>query len=127
MLVVFMSLTGQTRKFVKKTGFPNLEISFDNAFIKVEEPFIFLAPTYETEATDIIEDFLETGDNRKYLRGFAGSGNLNFGRLYCFTAKDYSRDYQVPLLHLFEFQGTPNDVQRLKDEVEKIGQTSTCN
>lgn len=121
MLVVFMSLTGQTRKFVKKLGWPSLEITLDNAFTKVNEPFIFVAPTYETEATDIIEDFLETGSNRDLLRGFAGSGNLNFNTLYCFTAKDYSRDYKVPLLHQFEFQGTQTDVERLKKEVEKLG------
>ncbi|MGO4929562.1 class Ib ribonucleoside-diphosphate reductase assembly flavoprotein NrdI [Fundicoccus sp. Sow4_D5] len=121
MLVVFMSLTGQTRKFVKKLGWPSLEITLDNAFTEVDEPFIFVAPTYETEATDIIGDFLETGANRNYLKGFAGSGNLNFGKLYCFTAKDYSRDYKVPLLHLFEFQGTPNDIEQLKKEVEQLG------
>ena len=76
------------------------------------KPWVFVAPTYETEATDIIEDFLETGSNRDLLRGFAGSGNLNFNTLYCFTAKDYSRDYKVPLLHQFEFQGTQTDVER---------------
>lgn len=121
MLVVFMSLTGQTRKFVKKLGWPSLEITLDNAFTEIHEPFIFLAPTYETEATDIIGDFLETGVNRQYLKGFAGSGNLNFGKLYCFTAKDYSQAYKVPLLHQFEFQGTLEDVERLKNEVEKLG------
>ena len=34
MLVVFMSLTGQTRKFVKKLGWQSLEITLDNAFIE---------------------------------------------------------------------------------------------
>jgi len=121
MLVVFMSLTGQTRKFVKKLGWPSLEITLDNAFIEVNEPFIFVAPTYEREATDLIADFLETGHNTDYLEGFAGSGNLNFNHLYCFTAKDYARDYNVPLLHLFEFQGMDSDVERLKKEVEKLG------
>ena len=121
MLVVFMSLTGQTRKFVKKLGCLSLEITLDNAFSEVNEPFVFVAPTYETEATDIIEDFLETGANRQYLKGFAGSGNLNFNTLYCFTAKDYSRDYQVPLLHLFEFQGSEKDVEHFKKEVEELG------
>ncbi|MDT2768482.1 MULTISPECIES: class Ib ribonucleoside-diphosphate reductase assembly flavoprotein NrdI [Globicatella] len=124
MLVVYMSLTGQTRKFVKKLDWPSIELTPDMPIVEVDEPYIIVAPTYEKEVTDILWEFVETGNNQSYLQGVAGSGNLNFNSLYCFTAKDLSHDFNVPILLLFEFQGRPSDVQKLKDEVEKLGKTS---
>lgn len=121
MLVVYLSLTGQTRKFVKKLNWSSIELQPDMILPAVNEPYILIAPTYEREVTDILWEFVETGDNRSFLRGVAGGGNLNFNSLFCFTAKDLSHDFQVPILHLFEFQGRPNDVEKLKEEVEKLG------
>ena len=121
MKVVFMSLTGQTRKFVNKLGFETMELTAGNPFQKMEEPFIIVAPTYDKEVTDILVDFIETDRNRSYFKGVAGGGNLNFGKLFGFTAKDLSRDYGVPLLHLFEFQGNEKDIQILKEKVTELG------
>lgn len=121
MLVVYLSITGQTRKFVNKLDYPLLEITPDSVYTEVHEPYIVVAPTYEKEATDILNEFIETGNNLHYLKGVAGGGNRNFNTLFGFTAKDLARDYQVPLLHLFEFQGSNNDVQKLKEQVENIG------
>ncbi|MCQ9209430.1 class Ib ribonucleoside-diphosphate reductase assembly flavoprotein NrdI [Granulicatella seriolae] len=121
MKVVYMSLTGQTRKFVKKLGMDALEIVPDNAFQSIQEPYIIIAPTYDIEATEILNDFIETAENKSWLRGVAGGGNRNFNTLFCFTAKDLAQDYQVPLLHCFEFQGTDQDVNKLKEKVREIG------
>lgn len=124
MLMVYMSLTGQTRKFVNKFDWDHLELTPDNAFTEVDEPFIMIAPSYEREVTDILFDFIETGNNLAYFKGVAGGGNRNFNTLFCFTAKDIARDYNVPLLHMFEFQGSDNDVNIMKEQVNQIGQTS---
>lgn len=121
MKVVYMSLTGQTRKFVQKLNMDAIEITFENAFQEITEPYIVVIPTYETEATAIMNDFIETGNNVHYLKGIAGGGNRNFNTLFCFTAKDMAKQYNVPLLHLFEFQGTDYDVEQLKEKVEKLG------
>lgn len=121
MKVVYMSLTGQTRKFVQKLNMDFLEITLDNAFQEIHEPYVVVAPTYEKEATSILNDFIETGNNRAYLKGVAGGGNRNFNTLFCFTAKDLAQDYQVPLLHLFEFQGSEYDIQVFKEKVNNIG------
>ena len=110
MLVVYLSITGQTRKFVHKLGYPLLEITPDSVFTEVQEPYIAVVPTYEKEATEIVNEFIEVGNNRR-----------NFNTLFGFTAKDLARDYQVPLLHLFEFQGSENDVNKLKEQVEQLG------
>lgn len=121
MKVIFMSMTGQTRKFVKKLGMDSLEITLSNAFCEIHEPFVIVAPTYEKEATSILNDFLETGNNCAYFKGVAGGGNRNFNTLFCFTAKDLARDYNVPLLHLFEFQGSDYDVKLFKEKVKELG------
>lgn len=120
MKVVFISLTGQTRKFVKKLNMDLLELSATNPFQIVNEPYIIVAPTYEKEVTEILNDFIETAENKYFLKGVAGGGNLNFGKLFVFTAKDLAIDYDVPLLHSFEFQGNKEDVKLLKKAVDQI-------
>lgn len=121
MKVVYLSLTGQTRRFVTKLDWPSLEITPQNAFSEINEPYIIVAPTYDIEATEYLNDFIETGQNRQHLKGIAGSGNRNFNTLFCFTAKDLAAEYQIPLLHCFEFQGTDQDVQILKEKVRELG------
>lgn len=122
MLLVYMSLTGQTKKFINKFEYPNLELNPTNPFQEVKEDFILVAPTYEKEVTDILWDFMGTGANASYCKGVLGGGNRNFAELYCFTAKDIAEDFNVPLLHMFEFQGSKNDVQKLREEVARIEQ-----
>ncbi len=121
MKVVYMSMTGQTRRFVKKLNMNSLEIHPGNAFQEIFEPYIVIVPTYDCEVTEIMNDFIETGQNQQYLKGVAGSGNLNFNELFCYTAKDLAREYQVPLIHCFEFQGTDRDVQIIKEQVSELG------
>ena len=121
MKVVYMSMTGQTRRFINKLEMDSLEITPDNAFQEISEPYIVIVPTYDIEVTEIINDFIETGNNHYHLRGVAGSGNLNFNDYFCFTAKDLANDYHVPLLHCFEFQGTDQDVKILKEKVSELG------
>lgn len=97
-----------------------LELNPADPFIKMSEPFIIVTPTYDKEVTEIWDDFLETANNKKWLKGVAGGGNINFGQLYVFTAKDIARDYGVPLLHKFEFQGNDLDVAKLKKAVNDL-------
>ncbi|MFL2099625.1 ribonucleotide reductase stimulatory protein [Desemzia sp. FAM 23991] len=121
MKIVFISLTGQTRKFVQKLDMDLLELTPTNPFISINEPFVIVTPTYEKEATEILNDFLETADNKQYFKGIAGGGNLNFAQLFVFTAKDLAAEYDVPLLHTFEFQGNDEDVKKLKKAVNDLG------
>jgi len=121
MKIVYMTLTGQTRKFVQKLEMDAVELNPAEPFLEISEPFIIITPTYDKEVTEVWDDFLETGENRKWLKGVAGGGNINFGQLFVFTAKDISRDYGVPLLHQFEFQGNDEDVRKLKKAVNDLG------
>ncbi|MDN6293997.1 MAG: class Ib ribonucleoside-diphosphate reductase assembly flavoprotein NrdI [Alkalibacterium sp.] len=121
MVIIYFSLTGQTRKFVDKLNMDVLELNPADPFVEINEPFIIVTPAYDKEVTEILNDFLETGSNIEWFKGVAGGGNINFGKLFAFTAKDIARDYNVPLLHTFEFQGNQADVSKLKKAVNNIG------
>ena len=60
-------------------------------------------------------------DRLGYCKGVVGCGNINFAELYCFTAKDLSRDYNIPLLHMMEYFGNGNDLKKIKGVVESLG------
>ncbi|ANZ99052.1 class Ib ribonucleoside-diphosphate reductase assembly flavoprotein NrdI [Carnobacterium divergens] len=120
MKIVYFSLTGQTRRFVKKLGLDSYEVNATNPFQPIEEDYIVVAPTYDIEVTEIINDFIEYGDNQQHLKGVAGGGNRNFADLFVFTAKDLAKLYNVPMIFEFEFSGTDQDVINFKKEVEQI-------
>lgn len=121
MKVVYISLTGQTRKFVNKLGLDLLELTPTNPFIPINDPYIIITPTYDREVTEILNDFIETEHNQSFLKGVAGGGNINFGQLFVFTAKDLAVEYDVPLIHSFEFQGNEDDVKKIKKAVDDLG------
>lgn len=121
MKLVYMSLTGQTKKFINKLQFDSLEINMSKTDYKMEEPYVIIVPTYDYQVTCIIDKFIDYGNNVNYLKGVCGSGNKNFNDLFCFTAKNLALKYKVPLIHCFEFNGNANDVEIIKNEVKKIG------
>lgn len=121
MKVAFISLTKQTRKFVAKLPYESVEIAQTNPFVEMTEEFVLVVPSYEKDVTEIAWDFMDV--NSGLCVGVAGGGNLNFADLFGFTAKDISKDYNVPVLLLFEFQGNENDVNKLVREIKKIEQS----
>ena len=120
MIIAYFTNTGQTKRFVNKLGLRSHEISIQNPFIELHEPFILIAPSYEPEVTDHSVDFLETGDNLSYLKGVIGTGNRNFADLFCYTAKDIAVEYNSPYLYEIEFQGTSIDVDNVLKIVKEI-------
>lgn len=123
MKIAYFSVTGQTRRFIKKLDLPVdevYEIDPTGAFKEFDEPFVLITPTYEDNITEPVRDFLDTGANATYLKGIVGTGNRNFAQLFIFTARDLARDYQVPIIYAFEFNGTPKDVTNFKKAVKKL-------
>ncbi|MGX7024459.1 class Ib ribonucleoside-diphosphate reductase assembly flavoprotein NrdI [Vagococcus hydrophili] len=123
MKLVFFSLTGQTRRFINKLELPANhahEINPNNPFHEINEEYILIVPTYDAEVTEVVNDFIEYKTNQKNMLGVVGGGNRNFADLFIFTAKDIARDYQVPLLFSFEFNGTLEDVKNFKKVVDNL-------
>lgn len=121
MLVVYYTLTGNVRRFVKRLDMDSLELSKSNLLTQVNENHIVIAPTYDDEITDIISEFIDYKNNKQYLIGFVGSGNLNFDNNYVFNAKDLSKKYNKRLIYSFEYSGTDTDIANFKKEVLAIG------
>ncbi|MGX7091916.1 class Ib ribonucleoside-diphosphate reductase assembly flavoprotein NrdI [Hutsoniella sourekii] len=120
-MIVFFSLTGQTRRFVKKLACDQtIELKSGEEIPKMTQPYLLIVPTYVEEVVEVVFDFLDHGDNASYCKGVCGSGNRNFAQLFCFTAKDIAEDYHIPLLHMFEFQGSENDVAKVEEELKKL-------
>ena len=123
--IVYFSQTGQTRKYIEKIKeTEKIEITPNDFEIEMTEAFILVMPSYETNVHPIVidtaADFLETADNISYCKGLFGCGNRNFAELFCITAKTLAEDYDIPLLHTLEFQGTPEDVKKMEEELLQI-------
>ena len=121
MKVVYLSLTGKTRQFVKKLAWDFVEISKKNPLCQMEEPYIVITPTYGEQVANFFYEFIEFGENRALLKGVAGSGNRNFNTSFCSNSRELASKYGIPLLHCFENQGTDKDVQILIEKVREIG------
>lgn len=120
-LIVYFSLSGNVRKFVGKTGLENtLEIDHVNPFIEVNEPFVLIVPTYAKDSIEQIWDFMDFKENAKHCMGIAGSGNLNFNNLYCYTARDLSEQYDAPVFFDFEFSGFRKTTQKFLDALKGV-------
>ncbi|GKS80751.1 ribonucleotide reductase assembly protein NrdI [Ligilactobacillus pabuli] len=122
MKIVYFSVTGQTRRFIKKLNLNDTyEIDPIDPEFEVGEPFVLVVPTYEKEITEPVTDFLYFSTNREMLQGVAGTGNRNFAELFIFTAKDLAAEFNVPLLYAFEFNGTSKDVTNFEKAVKELG------
>lgn len=123
--IVYFSLTGQTRRFVEKAK--NCDNRVELREIKrwedpihVSHPYILAIPTYVRGVLQGVDDFLQVADHAALCRGIYCSGNRNFAELFCFSGVDISQDYQIPLLHKFEFQGSDHDVDQLLEDLYRL-------
>ena len=123
MILAYMSITGQTERFVNKLDFKTyyIDVNDMSKIQSLEEDYVLLLPTYDLSTAEKMEEFIEFGNNRHFLRGVIGSGNRNFDKEFCISAKYIAKKYSVPLLHCFEFQGQESDVDIVRNEVNKIG------
>lgn len=113
MKIVFYSLTGQVRRFIKKLDITDtIELKKNQESPLMAEDFILIIPTYE-DGLEFLDQFVSK--NHHYLKGIIGSGNRNFGPEFCHVARRYAKTYDIPIWHEFEFNGTPEDVTTVKE------------
>lgn len=140
---VYISLTGNTHSFVTRLAEalvmkkPHLHIHTTNVkeLVKENEEYFALTtpcfaflPTYleggngiDSGYTEILTtplgDFLAAHDNYRQCLGIIGSGNRNFNKQFCLTARQYAERFQFPVLDEFELRGTSQDVIRIADNI----------
>jgi protein involved in ribonucleotide reduction len=130
LLVYFSSLSGNTARFVEKLGMRAVRIPLHStdAELVVDEPFVLVTPTYgggqgrgdeKGAVPKQVIRFLNDERNRDLIRGVISAGNSNFGEHFGIAGEIISRKCRVPHLYRLEVFGTPEDVDRVSDGLER--------
>jgi len=89
-------------------------------------PWVLLTPSYKAgNANEVtlptpVRAFLRSPMNRRRLIGIIGSGNRNFGVYYQAAARQLAQVSGRPVLFEFELSGTPEDVERCVEILERL-------
>lgn len=123
MKIVYYSLTGQTERFVNKITEDAIRIDENKVYVEIGEDFLLVIPSYEPnvlpELYELLEDFLETGNNIKNCKGILAGGNRNFSKLFGVTGNLVGKKYGIDVLHYFEFSGSNEDIKKLNEYLNK--------
>ncbi|MDO4888556.1 MAG: class Ib ribonucleoside-diphosphate reductase assembly flavoprotein NrdI [Actinomycetaceae bacterium] len=128
-IVYFSSATNNTKRFVEKLGMPAERIPLlpKEDPLRVDEEYVLIVPTYgggshKGAVPKQVIKFLNDEHNRSLIRGVISSGNTNFGSAYGLAGEIISAKCKVPLMYRFELLGTPRDVDRVREGLEKFWQ-----
>ncbi|SDP01888.1 protein involved in ribonucleotide reduction [Microbacterium sp. ru370.1] len=130
LLVYFSSVSGNTARFIEKLGKRAVRIPLrpTDPPLHVDEPFVLVTPTYGGGAGRGVEKgavprqvirFLNEERNRRNIRGVISAGNTNFGDAFCLAGDIVARKCAVPHLYRLEVFGTPDDVERVTEGLER--------
>jgi len=134
LLVYFSSVSGNTARFIEKLEARALRIPLHSPErgggppLVVDEPYILVTPTYGGGQGRGVEKgavpkqvirFLNDEHNRSLIRGVISAGNTNFGEHFGLAGDIISRKCHVPHLYRLEVFGTPDDVRRVSEGLER--------
>lgn len=134
LLVYFSSVSGNTARFIEKLGARAVRIPLHSSErggdppFEVDEPYILVTPTYGGGRGRGVEKgavpkqvirFLNDEHNRSLIRGVISAGNTNFGEHFGLAGDIISRKCHVPHLYRLEVFGTPDDVRRVSEGLER--------
>lgn len=130
LLVYFSSVSGNTARFVEKLGLPaqRIPLHAGDPPLEIDEPFVLVTPTYgggqgrgeeKGAVPKQVIRFLNDERHRDLIRGVISAGNTNFGAAFCIAGDIISRKCRVPHLYRLELFGTPEDVDRVSDGLER--------
>jgi protein involved in ribonucleotide reduction len=126
-IVYYSSTSENTHRFVQKLGVQSIRLPVDAGTDapEVTEPFVLVLPTYGGGANKgavpkPVIHFLNKPANRNLIRGVIAAGNTNFGTAYCIAGDIVASKCSVPLLYRFELLGTPEDVDNVRQGLERF-------
>ena len=76
--IAFYTITGQTQRFINKTGLDAHRIEDAHPQYQMNDKYILILPSYQDFMMDSVVDFLTYKDNKENLLGLIGCGNRNF-------------------------------------------------
>jgi protein involved in ribonucleotide reduction len=121
-VVYYSTKSGNTRRFARRLGFSLHEITAENT-LQIDTPYILIVPTYNGRVPTPVTRFLERPEHRLGLRGVVAGGSSNFGRDFGAAGRIISREHDVPLLHVFELTGLPEDTTKLQHTATALWNT----
>jgi protein involved in ribonucleotide reduction len=130
LLVYFSSVSGNTARFIDTLGRRAVRIPLHagEPALVVDEPYVLVTPTYgggqgrgeeRGAVPKQVIRFLNDEGNRALLRGVISAGNTNFGEHFGLAGEIISRKCSVPHLYRLELFGTPEDVERVDEGLER--------
>ena len=130
LLVYFSSSSGNTERFIEKLGKRAKRIPLypSEPALRIDEPYVLVTPTYgggqgrgeeKGAVPKQVIKFLNDQGNRDRIRGVISAGNTNFGEAFCLAGDVISRKCRVPHLYRLELFGTPEDIDRVSDGLER--------
>ncbi|MBR3133321.1 MAG: class Ib ribonucleoside-diphosphate reductase assembly flavoprotein NrdI [Clostridia bacterium] len=118
MKVVYASRTGNVESIIDKIGI-NDAIKIEDGSESVSEDFIIF--TYTDGYGDVPSEVIEFLDkNSSNLKGVIVSGDSSYGDAFCKAGDVISEEYNVPLLYKVENGGSDEDIENIKNEINKI-------
>lgn len=126
-IVYYSSTSENTHRFVQKLGVPSLRLPVGAASEPpvATEPYVLVVPSYgggdgKGNVPKPVIHFLNNPANRSLIRGVIAAGNTNFGTAYGLAGNIVSQKCAVPLLYRFELLGTAEDVENVKQGLERF-------
>ncbi|MCC7668720.1 MAG: class Ib ribonucleoside-diphosphate reductase assembly flavoprotein NrdI [Leuconostoc pseudomesenteroides] len=137
--LLYASTEGNTKSFVEKLKKVAIEqgdtlnarlIGDETEYANETEPFFALVPTYLTggtgtgpEVTEIftnaLGEYIDFGNNARYLKGVVGSGNRNFNVQFNLTAIRYAKKFNVPMIAAYELRGSVFDAEIIYNKIKR--------
>lgn len=112
MIIVYDSLTNQTKRFADKIGLTTIDILKFNED-STDEDILLLTRSYNFgEIPQTTIKFLDQFKHR--VIGVAVSGNRNWGSNYGAAGDKIQKIYNIPLILKFEGSGMSHEVDTLK-------------
>ncbi len=112
MIVIFDSLTGQTKKFADNLGFKSVHVKLYEGSPD-DEIFLVTRSINFGQIPLTTKDFLDT--YKEKVIGVAVSGNRNWGINYGKAGESIESYYGIPLVLKFEGSGYKSDVLKVKE------------
>lgn len=115
MIVVYDSMTGQTKKAASKLGYPTKSVT---EYQVNDDPFVFLV-TRSFGFGEVPKNtltFLNAYASR--VIGCAVSGNVNWGENFGKAGRTIESTYGIPLVIKFESSGFESDIKNIKNWIE---------
>lgn len=125
-LVYFSSASENTSRFITNCALDELGINVyriplraNEPPLEVREPYVIVVPTYgggnaAKAVPPQVKRFLNSHENRSFIRGVIASGNTNFGEAFCAAGDIIAAKCKVPFMYYFELMGTQEDVQKVR-------------